>query len=110
MTDNIPGSVDKPVLVAGASGNAATAELGNKPVYVIPRPLAYGIAWVAERLLKLFRQKDYLVSTDAVFLSNVFQSMDNIKARRELHWNPRPIRETIRDAVGWYAQYERAGR
>jgi len=90
--------------------NMAAAEGGSQPVHVVPRPLAYGIAWTAERLLKLFGQKDYLVSTDAVFLSNVFQEMDNSKARRELRWSPRPIRETVRDAVAWYAQRENANR
>lgn len=88
--------------------NTAAAELGNKPVHAIPRPLAHGIAWGAERILKLLRRRDYLVSTDAVFLSNVFQHMDNSKARTELNWNPRPIRETIRDAVAWYAQQEKS--
>lgn len=88
--------------------SAAAAECGNKPVHVIPRSLAYGIAWVAERFLKLLRRKDYLVSTDAVFLSNVFQRMDNRKARRDLHWNPRPIEETIKDAVAWYSRREKS--
>jgi dihydroflavonol-4-reductase len=32
--------------------------------------------------------------------------MDNSKARRELQWNPRPIAETIKDAVDWYEQRE----
>ena len=80
----------------------------KKPIHVIPRSVAYGIAWIAESLLKLFRQKDYLVSTDAVFLSNVFQKLDNSKARRELQWNPRPISETVKDAVAWYAQREKS--
>ena len=88
--------------------NLAAAEGGNKPIHVIPRSVAYGIAWIAESLLKLFRQKDYLVSTDAVFLSNVFQKLDNSKARRELQWNPRPISETVKDAVAWYAQREKS--
>lgn len=83
--------------------DAAAVAGGSKPVYVIPRSLAYAIAWVAERILKGLGKKDFLISTDAVFLSNVFQQMDNSKARRELDWQPRPIRETIADAVKWYA-------
>lgn len=88
--------------------NEAAAQCGNKSIYVIPKPLAYGVAWVAERILKLLQRKDFIVSTDAVFLSDIFQKMDNSKARNELHWNPRPIRETIKDAVAWYAQRENA--
>lgn len=86
--------------------NSAAAVGGSRPVWVIPRSLAYVIAWVTERILKALGRKDFLISTDAVFLSNVFQQMDNGKARRELDWHPRPIRETIRDAVRWYASQE----
>jgi dihydroflavonol-4-reductase len=84
----------------------AAAERGHPPPRVIPYRVAYGVAWFAERVLKLLRRRDYLVSTDAVYLSNVFRQLDNSKARRELHWNPRPVAETIRDAVAWYAQRE----
>jgi hypothetical protein len=45
-----------------------------------------------------------LVGTDAAFLSNVFQRMDNGKACRELGWNLRPIAVTVRDTVAWCAQ------
>ena len=51
-------------------------------------------------------RKDNILSTDAVYLSNVFQQLDNSKARRELHWEPRPVAETIRDAVAWFAARE----
>jgi dihydroflavonol-4-reductase len=82
----------------------AASQLGNKPPKLIPQSLAYAIAWVAERVLKLLGKKDFIISTDAVYLSNVFQAMDNSKARNELHWNPRPVAETIRDAVEWFRQ------
>jgi dihydroflavonol-4-reductase len=85
----------------------ATALRGKPPPKAIPLRLAWAIAWLAERAFKLIGRKDYLVSTDAVFLSNAFQRMDNGKARRELHWSPRPVDETIRDAIEWYAQHER---
>lgn len=84
----------------------ATALRGNQPPKLISRSVAYALAWVIERIFKLSGKKDYLVSTDAVFLSNVFQKMDNSKARKELHWNPRPIADTVRDAIAWYAQRE----
>ena len=86
----------------------ATAHYGQPPPKMIPLRLAWAIAWLAERIFKLVGHKDYLLSTDAVYLSNVFQQLDNGKARRELHWNPRPVAETIRDALDWYAQHERA--
>ena len=85
----------------------ATAHCGQPPPKMIPLRLAYAVAWISERVFKLIGRKDYLVSTDAVYLSNVFQQLDNGKARRELGWNPRPISETVRDALDWYAQHER---
>lgn len=84
----------------------AAAERGNPPPRVIPYRVAYAIAWIAETIFKLTHRRDYLLSTDAVYLSNVFQQLDNSKARNELHWNPRPIAETVRDAVAWFAQRE----
>jgi UDP-glucose 4-epimerase len=56
--------------------------------------------------MKLLRRKDYLVSTDAVFLSDVFGELDSGKARRELGWNPRPLRETVRDTIAWFSERE----
>lgn len=85
----------------------AVTQRGNKPPKVIPRQFAYAVALVAETIFKLIGKKDYVLSTDAVYLSNVFQKMDNSKARRELHWKPRPIAETVRDAVAWFAQREK---
>jgi dihydroflavonol-4-reductase len=84
----------------------ATAELGNPPPKLVPLRLAHGIAWIAERISKLMGHKDSMLSTDAVLLSDLFQQMDNSKARRELGWNPRPIAETVRDAVAWYKARE----
>jgi dihydroflavonol-4-reductase len=85
----------------------ATDLCGNKPPRLIPYRLSYALAWVIERLFKLLGRKDYIVSTDAVYLSNAFQKMDNSKARSELHWSPRPIAETIKDTVAWFAQHDK---
>lgn len=85
----------------------ATDHCGTRPARVIPLKVASPVVWLIERILKLLRRKDYLVRADAIYLSNAFREMDNSKARRELHWNPRPIAETIRDALDWYAQREK---
>ena len=81
----------------------AVAQRGQPMPKLIPYHIAYGIAWVAERIMRLLRRRDYLVSTDALYLSNVFREMDHSKARRELNWEPRPLSETVRDAVEWFA-------
>ena len=82
----------------------ATSLLGNKPPLIVPPSVAYVVAWISEVFSKLVGRKDYVVSTDAVFLSNVFRELDNSKARTGLRWNPRPIKETIKDALDWYEQ------
>jgi len=84
----------------------ATELSGQPPLKVVPLWLAGVVASVAECIFKLTGRKDYLLSRDAVFLSNCFKELDNGKARRELHWNPRPIRETIQDALAWYAEHD----
>ena len=80
----------------------ALADRGHAAPRLIPYRAAYVIAWAAERVMNLLRRKDYVVSSSAVFLSNVFREMDSGKARRELGWNPRPISETVRDTVNWF--------
>lgn len=88
----------------------ATRVGGAKPPRLIPQWVAYFFAGIIETFYRLTGKKDYLVSTKAVYLSNAFQDMDNSKARKELHWNPRPIEDTIRDAVEWYARHEKDGK
>jgi len=88
----------------------ATAEMGNPPPKLISLKVAYAIAWITERVLKLMGKKDFIMSTDAVFLSNAFKQLDNSKARRELGWNPRPVKETVRDAVAWFKERAAAGK
>lgn len=81
---------------------------GQQPPRVIPLWVGWIVATVAEAIFKLLGRKDYLLKRDAIRLSNLFQEMDNSKARNELHWNPRPIAETIRDAVAWFAEHNKA--
>ena len=81
----------------------AVAHRGQAIPRLIPYRVAYAIAWVVERATKLLRRKDQRVSTDAIYLSGVFRDMDSGKARRELCWAPRPLAETVRDAVDWFA-------
>ncbi|WP_317928637.1 NAD-dependent epimerase/dehydratase family protein [Halioxenophilus sp. WMMB6] len=80
------------------------AECRLPPPKVIPYWIAWSVAFIGESICKLLRKKDYLLSTDAVFLSNAFKAMDNNKARNELGWTPRPIAETIKDTVTWHLQ------
>jgi dihydroflavonol-4-reductase len=85
----------------------AIARSGRPAPKFVPYRLAYAIAWATERVMKLGRRKDYMVSTDGIFLSNAFREMNSVKARTDLSWNPRPIAETVRDSVDWFAERAR---
>lgn len=82
---------------------------GVDPPRLIPLGVARVIAQVGEAVMKLLHRKDYLLRADAVYLSNAFGEMDTSKARRELGWQPRPVKETITDAVAWYDRCGAAG-
>ena len=88
----------------------AVQHTGRAMPRLLPYRVAYAIAWLTEQGLKLLRRKDFLLSTDAIYLANIFREMDNAKARRDLHWRPRPLHETVQDAVAWFAARERGER
>jgi dihydroflavonol-4-reductase len=80
----------------------AAAEGAQEPPIVLPLSMAYASAWVGEHVLKALRRKDYFIRTDAVFLSIAFGELNSTKARRELHWKPRPMTETVKDSIAWF--------
>lgn len=80
----------------------ATAQTGQKPPVLMPYAIAYGMARVAGGIASLFGRKDTVFTTDAIYLSNVFRALDSGKARRELGWQPRPLTDTVRDAIAWF--------
>lgn len=84
----------------------ATEHLGQKPPRMISLKVAMVIASIGEAICKLFRIKDYLLRKDAIILSDIFKEMDHGKATRDLDWHPRPVRETVIDAVEWFRQRE----
>ena len=84
----------------------ATDITGEKLPKAIPQWFAYLVAGLAEFFFKLLGKKDYMLSTDAVFLSNCFKELDSSKARNELGWQPRPLKETVAAAVAWFAEYQ----
>ena len=84
----------------------AAAQTGQKLPKFMPYKLAYGIAWIAERVAKLMGRKDMMLATEALYLSNIFREMDNSKAQRELGWNPRSLAATVHDAIAWFSARE----
>ena len=83
-------------------GVVATAG-GQKPPIVLPLRLARSSAAVGETFMKLLKREDYLIRSDAVFLSIAFGELDSSKARQELGWQPRPWSETVQDSIAWFS-------
>lgn len=63
----------------------------------------YIIALTAQTFNKLRGIRTSL-NTESVLLSHIFNEMDCSKAKNELGWKPRPIKESIHDAVKFYLQ------
>lgn len=103
------GRIAERYLIANAYINNAdfyalvTKQTGQELPKFIPHIAAQVIAAIAEPIYKILGKKDYMLSKDAVFLSDAFKEMDSSKARRELRWTPRPIEETVHDAIAWFA-------
>lgn len=70
---------------------------------LIPYRLALAMAWATDRTARLLGHRDRIVTPDAVRLANIFGPMDSTKARDAFAWTPRPLSETVRDTVAWFA-------
>jgi dihydroflavonol-4-reductase len=72
----------------------------KKPSVKIPIPIAIGAAWLTESFCRIFSIKPLFT----VYAIKVLQSNCNIsseKAKRELGYSARPMRESIADALQW---------
>lgn len=83
------------------------AEAGGHPgrLRTLPLPLLYTIGWIADRIARL-RGRDSQLSVESVRLSHIMNDMDASKARTELGWHPRPIEQSVREAVAFYRARE----
>ncbi|TXS96169.1 NAD-dependent epimerase/dehydratase family protein [Parahaliea maris] len=82
----------------------AASQLGRQAPRTIGLKMAYVMATISEWLAKLTGKKDVQLCRDSVFLSEVFGPLDNSKAIDDLGWEPRPIEDTVRDAIAWFGQ------
>jgi dihydroflavonol-4-reductase len=71
------------------------------PAYSAPMWIMYAGCWLAARgswLLGLETE----VTVDSLRLTQIVKDFDSTKARKELHWNPRPVEEAIAEAARWF--------
>ncbi|MCP5068573.1 MAG: NAD-dependent epimerase/dehydratase family protein [bacterium] len=71
------------------------------PVYTLPMWVMYAGCWIAENgswMLGLETE----ITLKSLRLTRIVKDFDNSKARKELHWNPRPVEESIAEAARWF--------
>ncbi len=78
------------------------------PAYSMPTWIMVAGCWLAEHGSWLFGLETEITLT-SLRLSMIPEDYDNSKARQELHWNPRPVEESIAEAAIWYREQRRAG-
>lgn len=83
-------------------GLAASAAGVTPPKLRIPVPLLYLMAGCADVAARL-RRKDSRMSIASVKCSRMLPNVDCSKARKDLGWQPRPIEESVKEAVAFYS-------
>lgn len=86
----------------------AAACFGSRPPRKLSMKLAYFMATINELAAQLTGRKDLKLCRDSIFLSEVFGPFDNSKIVEEFGWKPRPVEETVKDAISWFADQKRA--
>ncbi len=71
------------------------------PLVRFPMWAMYALTWTTEKLNWLLGMETVSTVT-GLRLSLLIKDFDNSKARRELHWNPRPVEESIAEAARWF--------
>lgn len=73
------------------------------PRHRVPFLLAYGTALLAEFRARYLTHRPPDASLTGVRLARWPLALDNTKARRELGWEPRPLEESLHEAIEWLA-------
>jgi len=71
-------------------------------IKTMPLPVLYLLGFIAD-CVSAIRRKDSQLSVQSAKLTHIINDMDGSKARQELGWTPRPVEESIRAAVDFYA-------
>jgi dihydroflavonol-4-reductase len=88
---------------------AADAVGVPSPDRVIPLPVTYALAALGTAKARL-RGSDERLTLNALRLMRAEAPVDHSKAVRELHWQPRPVADSIREAARWWVTVRAAKR
>ena len=80
---------------------AATASGRKAPVFCVPDWLLCLAAGISDTIARL-RGRDSKVSVASIKCSKLLPDVDASLARTALQWEPRPIEESVREAVDYY--------
>jgi dihydroflavonol-4-reductase len=72
------------------------------PRWTVPYPLALAVAWMSERYADHVSGRMPLATVTGVRLTRRSMFFDPTASLAELGLRPRPIEESVRDAVAWY--------
>jgi dihydroflavonol-4-reductase len=76
---------------------------GRKPPRIrLPHNLILPLAHLSELWGRTSGKKELRVTVDGVRMAKKFMYFSSEKARRELEYRPRPVREGLRDSVEWF--------
>jgi dihydroflavonol-4-reductase len=88
---------------------ALLSEVTGRPMpRKLPGWFALGVAQVQEKVICRITGRPPVADLDEVKVGRMIRYFDNSKARRELGFDPRPLRETLERTVHWMRQAEPA--
>lgn len=88
---------------------AAEAAGVPAPTKTMPLAMSYALAALGSVKARL-KKTDERLSLDSLRLMRAEAPVDCSKARRELHWQPRPVEESIREAAKFWVSLRAAKR
>lgn len=79
---------------------------GNRPHLKIPYPVAFAAALIEEGVSRLTKQSNVLTTLASLRLARHPSFFDGTKIQREVGFQPRPLEDSIRDAIAWYTKVQ----
>jgi len=83
----------------------AAESMGYEKPALLSMRNVYLFATIAEIINRFRGIKDDKFCRTSMFLSEAFGPMNHAKAAAELGWSPRPLSETLSDAIEWYRSH-----
>ncbi|WP_157963907.1 NAD-dependent epimerase/dehydratase family protein [Actinocorallia populi] len=83
----------------------AAAVLGKRPPRTMPVRLALAAARASHLVSRIRGLHDQRLCPDSIVLATAFGPLDSARTREDLGWTPRPLEESVQDAVRWFSEH-----